>query len=122
MQNDDSYYRGKVATEGRWINYIFFNVLTQIPGSLLSIFVLLSVGYFIFTATYKWAQNYYYELIESLFFIQIPSFYDLITWPATSNPAFLLLLYSCLEMSKQFSPDPLHLPEFFSLMDDQCRT
>ncbi|NOR79859.1 MAG: hypothetical protein GQ529_03355 [Methyloprofundus sp.] len=96
MPNDDTYYRAKVATEGRWINYILFNVLTLISGSILSIFVLLSFGYFIFTATYKWTKNYYYSLIVSLLFIQIPSFYDLITWPATSTPAFLVLLLSVI--------------------------
>ena len=94
MPNADTYYKNNIATEGRWINYIFFNVLTQIPGSFLSISILLSFGYFIFSVTYKWSQNYYYALILSLLFIQTPSFYDLITWPAVSTPAFLVLLLS----------------------------
>ena len=93
MPNIDT-YKIKVETEGRWINYIFFNIFTHIPGSILSIFILLSFGYFTFVASYKWTQNYYYALIIALLFIQIPSFYDLITWPAVSSPAFLVLLLS----------------------------
>jgi len=94
MPNAETYYQSKVQSEGRWINYIFFNLFTHIPGSFLSIFILVSFGYFIFTAIYKWSQNYYYVLIVSLLFIQIPSFYDLITWPSTVAPIFLVLFLS----------------------------
>ena len=96
MSNAETYFTSSIPTEGRWINYFFFNVIAYIPvaGTFLSIFVLISFGYFIFTITYKWTENYYYALIVSLLFIQLPPFYDLITWPATATPVFLVLLLS----------------------------
>ena len=100
MPSADTYHNYKVTAEGRWLNYLLFNVLTHIRGSLLSIFILLSFGYFIFSVTYKWSQNYYYALILSLLSIQIPSFYDLITWPVASTPAFLVLLLSIFSQKR----------------------
>ncbi|WP_294117394.1 hypothetical protein [Thiolapillus sp.] len=92
MPNANTYYKYRVASEGRWIVYGLFYFITKIPGNILSIFALLSFGYFVFISIYKWVENYYYALILSLLFMQIPSFYDLITWPATAAPAFLVLL------------------------------
>ncbi len=94
MPNANTYFENKVANEGRWIIYIFFNVFTHVQGALLSIFALSSFGYFVFTAAYKWAQNYYYALMISLFFMQIPSFYDSTIWPTGITPASLVLLLS----------------------------
>jgi len=92
MPNANTYYHMKVATEGRWINYLLFDISDQISGRLLSVFILFSFAYFIFTAVYQWSKNYYYSFMLSLFFIQIPSLYDSIMWPATSAPAIVVLL------------------------------
>lgn len=91
IQND---YLRRVPTEGRWLNYIFFPLVKIIPGSLWSIFILTSFLYFIFYSAYKWTQNIYYSILLSLLFIQIPSFYGQIQWPATTAPTFFILLFA----------------------------
>jgi len=89
-----TYLLKKVSTEGRWINYLFFPITTKLSGSFLSIFILFSFFTFIWITIYKWTQNIYYSTLLSLLFLQIPSFYDLIQWPATSVLAFVILLLS----------------------------
>ena len=88
-QND---YLEKISSEGRWLNYIFFPILKSIPGNIWSIFVLSSFSYFTFISAYRWTQNVYYSGILALLFLQIPSFYDLIQWPAVVAPVFFILL------------------------------
>ena len=81
-----------VAQEGRWLNYIFFPLVKNVSGIIWSIFILMSFAYFIFYSAYKWTQNIYYSSLLSLLFLQIPSFYTLIQWPATAAPTFVVLL------------------------------
>ncbi len=100
MTDADTYYRFKVATEGRWINYIFFNILTRLSGEMLSIFIVCSFGYFIFTALCQWSKDHYYSLMVSLFFIQFPPLYNAILWPATSAPALAVLLLAVFLQKK----------------------
>jgi len=87
-------YLQKVSSEGRWLNYLLFPFLKSIYGGFWSVFVLISFSYFIFVASYRWTSNKLYSIIIALLFLQIPSFFDLITWPATTAPAFFILLLS----------------------------
>lgn len=87
-------YKYKVSSEGRWINYILYPVTTFISGKLLSLFILLTIPYFIFIILYRWSKNFYYAGLVSLLFLQIPSFSVILLWPATVAPAHLMLLLS----------------------------
>ena len=89
-----SHYSGKVSSEGRWLNYVLFPFTTAIPGNFWAIFILCSFACFIFVSAYEWTSNTFYSLLLALLFLQIPSFPDLITWPATAAPAFFVLLLS----------------------------
>jgi hypothetical protein len=80
--------------EGRWINYIFFPLLTLFSGKLLSFIILFSFTYFIFINTYKISKNILYGVLVSTLFVQLPPLYNQILWPATSLLAFLLLASS----------------------------
>ncbi len=100
MPSAETYYQDNVVSEGRWVIYLFFNLMVHIPGSILSIFSLLTFGYFVFKVSYQWSNNYYYSIVVSLLFIQIPSFYDLLTWPATATPAFIVLLIATILYKK----------------------
>lgn len=93
-------YLGKVSEEGRWLNYLLFHFVKNVSGSILATFSLLSFLFFIFVSTYKWTENCLYALIVAFLFVQIPSFYALLTWPATSAPSFLVLLFSTFSYKK----------------------
>jgi hypothetical protein len=97
------YYTDKVASEGRWINYIFFDLFSNINGRLLSIFIIGAFGYFIFFTAVKWTQNKYYSIILAFLCMQIPSFYALIGWPAVIAPALFVLLLSIYVYTKNIN-------------------
>ncbi|SFV55846.1 Membrane protein, GtrA family [hydrothermal vent metagenome] len=89
-------YLHKVEMEGRWLNYLLFPVLKKMNGSFAAILSLFAFGYFFYSAAYAWSKHRGYALLIALLMVQIPSLYDLLTWPATAIPAFLSLALSVL--------------------------
>ncbi len=90
----NDYFDSKVSTEGRWINYFLFDLVSNIDGKILSLFVLSSFGYFMFFVSYKWTKNIYYSIMLTMLFMQITPLYSLLQWPAVITPAFIVLLFS----------------------------
>ncbi len=89
-----NYLSDKVFPEGRWINYLFFYLVSNVNGKILSLFVLSFLGFFMFFVSHKWTKNTYYSIILSLLFLQIVPLYYFLQWPATITPAFIVLLVS----------------------------
>ncbi len=90
----DIYYEYHFSHEGRWINLISSSFLPLISGKILSLFIMFFFFYFIFISSYRWSKNFYYAIIVSLLFLQIPSLYAQLLWPATSVLAFFVLALS----------------------------
>jgi|GEM_PF-3465278 len=89
-------YMGKVVSEGRWLNYLLFPIVTVVPGFVWSLFGLASFCCFVFSAFYLWSRNAYYALVAALLFLQIPMLYALLLWPATTAPTMMVLLLAVL--------------------------
>lgn len=87
-------YLGKVASEGRWLNYLLYPIVTKVPGIVWSVFVLLAFAGYMFAVFHAWSKSFYYALLSALLFMQIPPFFAMIQWPATAAPSLMVLLLS----------------------------
>ena len=84
-------YFYKLMTEGRWINYVLWEVLRLINPHVSLIVIYLSLSYFSFTSAYRVVDSKRYALIISLLILQIPYLSYLSGWPTTLLPAFVAL-------------------------------
>lgn len=84
-------YRNKLIQEGRWINYILFKLIKQIPAHLSIAICLSSFFNFCFWIARKAGHPKLYSLAFALLSIQIPLLYYQMLWPVTPLPAFIFL-------------------------------
>ena len=96
----DSYY-GKLVSEGRWINYLFFNIIKTLDIHLIGLLNLL----FFFVFSYKCLENIFekrYAFLCALTILFIPPIHLLNEWSQTSFLSFLFLAVASF-IHKEFS-------------------
>lgn len=86
-------YIGKLKEEGRWINYLLFNVIREINPIVSILIHMLCLGYFSYKISNNIVKDEKISFMFSLAVISIPNFYSQIVWPVTSLPAFLFLFF-----------------------------
>lgn len=87
-----SYY-GKLVSEGRWLNYLFFNVIKTLDIHLIGILNI--ILFFLFS--FKCLENIFekkYAFLCALTALFVPSIHLLNEWPQTSFLSFLFLAIS----------------------------
>lgn len=89
-----SSYDDKLATEGRWINHLFFRYLQQVPASLAILLSYFSVIYFCFQVAFRVSGNAYMALAFGMLCALIPVLPVQLEWPETLLIGFLLLAAS----------------------------
>ena len=89
-----------VISEGRWLNWIFFP-LTRLINHHICIFLSLVLwGYFAYIVSKRFTSDRYLQIITTLLFMQIPSYYSVIGWPLTIFSAFILLAMSAYTVDR----------------------
>jgi hypothetical protein len=106
-------YDDKLASEGRWINYIFFDWLKQIPAFACIVISYACVGTFIFLISEKIVKNWRYSLAVALLVLNVPVLSVQLEWPETLLIAFLLLPIAAIESNR--IPDYVFFPLFSCL-------
>jgi hypothetical protein len=89
-------YLPRLRTEGRWINYLLFPIISIVPGKLASFLNLLFLFLFALVSCYRWTKNITYAFLVSLLIVQVAPFIAQILWPATSMSAFFILFLAAL--------------------------
>jgi len=92
MANQQTYDNFKLPSEGRWLNYILFDLLVSIPGRVASITSLLSFAFFGFYVGRYLKLEWRHSLLLALLAIEVPSHYSQLLWPATVLPSYLLMI------------------------------
>lgn len=106
-------YEDKLASEGRWINYIFFQWLRQIPAFACISISYVCIGAFVFFISEQIVKNRRYSLAVALLVLSVPVLSVQLEWPETLLIAFLLLPLAAIESKKL--PDYIFFP-LFSLL------
>jgi len=103
-RHDDLYYLDnytyQLRSDGRWLNYLFFDWLKIVPGWMATLAICCSFGVFWVIAAYQQSRVPSYSLLLSLLCLQIYPLYLQILWPATSLPAYLVLVLAALITSR----------------------
>jgi hypothetical protein len=84
-------YTQKLKGEGRWVNYILFGMIKQIPAHLSIAICLSSFFIFCFSIANNADHPILYSFGFALLSVQIPVLYFQLLWPVTPLPAFILL-------------------------------
>lgn len=108
-----STYADKVSEEGRWINYLLFDLLKVIPPRLCILLSYLSIAFFTYSVSQRLIEDWRYSLSLALLVLTIPVLAVLLEWSDTLLPAFLLLSVAVLESKKL--PDYIFFPVFSCL-------
>lgn len=83
-------YWSNLCKEGRWLNYLFFPVL-KFVGPHLAIFGAYGIVFYYFFSSALPFMRWKYALLFALAGTQLPSLCDLLTWPVSGLPSFLVL-------------------------------
>ncbi len=92
-------YGLKLKTEGRWLNFLSFNILKLIPPYLSILLSFCSFFYFIYICAVNIIQKKN-AVLFSLCTLQISPIYSLAGWPLTPLPSYLLLAASAFFYKK----------------------
>lgn len=97
-RQDSMYYVGgyddKLAEEGRWINYLFFNFLRILPSDIA---ILVSYGCvlgFAYSVAHRVTSNSYFSLAFGILCVLVPVLPVQLEWPETILFAFIFLALS----------------------------
>jgi len=105
-----SSYEDKLASEGRWINYIFFKLIKVIPAPLAILISMVSFAVFFFNCAQNQYKEWKWSALIALAIIQVPLLRIQLEWPETVIIGFILLALSSTESKK--IPDYLFFPLF----------
>lgn len=103
-------YDDKLAEEGRWINYLFFNFLRILPSDIAILVSYTCVMVFAFNVAFRVNNNIYFSLVFGVLCGLVPVLPVQLEWPETLLFGFILLALS--PRIQQIFP-PLY---FFPLM------
>lgn len=81
-------YDNKLSEEGRWINYLLFDYLRQVPGQLAVWLSYLGIAWFAYAMTFRYTNEVLFSLVFSLLICQIPILPAQLQWPETLLPAY----------------------------------
>ena len=99
-RHDSIYYEPdfvyKLRTEGRWINYIFFEFLRLINPYVAVVSQVLCLLYFTYFTAYKFCSDKVYSLLVASLLVQIPTFPQTLLWPVYALLACFTLISSIL--------------------------
>lgn len=84
-------YTGKFASEGRWINFLLFDGLRQVPAVVAGIICNLCLFIFGYNIAKKQTDNVLQAVLFGLLIVNIPYFTMLFKWPMTLIPGMVLL-------------------------------
>lgn len=89
-----SWYDGNLKQEGRWINYLLFDVIKSIPARVSSLLGLAAISLFTFLITEGVLKDIYLRVITSLSVLALPMLHSQMMWPNISFfPIAALLLF-----------------------------
>ncbi len=89
-------YFFRLASEGRWINYFFFNSLQKIPLHLAMAFDFALLFSFFYILIYKVTKNHLYTLLLAFLFMQACPIHTQIYWPNVILPAHIVLFSAAI--------------------------
>ena len=89
-----------VIAEGRWLNWIFFPVVRYLNPQICIFLSLVFWGFFAYIVSKRFTSDRYLQIITTLLFMQIPSYYSVIGWPLTIFSAFILLAMSAYAVER----------------------
>lgn len=84
-------YTDKLSQEGRWINYVFFPWLKQVPAPLAILVSYLTVIYFCYYIFLRVTANHYFSGCFGILCSLVPILPVQMQWPETLLIGFLLL-------------------------------
>lgn len=84
-------YWPKLVGEGRWINYLVFDLLKEINPNLAVFLDLFCLAVFSYYLARMLKVNSQALLVFIFLCLEVPSFYAIIGWPVTVLPTFVLL-------------------------------
>jgi hypothetical protein len=89
-------YSGKLAEEGRWVNYLLFEQLRQLNPSVAITLQLTCFALFVFIAARCLTRDLSYSFCVAVLSLAAAPLYIQLLWPNTSLPAFVALLSAAL--------------------------
>ena len=96
-------YTWKLVHDGRWLNYLLFDVLRKINAHFSFILCLALFGVYIAAVAHRVTGERIGAFAITLIALQSPSLYMQLLWPITLLPAFMVLA-SSIYFSKHTSP------------------
>jgi len=90
----------KVQQEGRWLNYLLFDVLQFIPGHLAWFLNLIFIGVGFYLVSKELGFSALHSSIFTLCCIMFPGLHEQNTWPVTSLPASVLFLIAVMAITR----------------------
>ncbi len=95
-------YASKLATEGRWINYLFFDTLKSLPPNLLICIKVVSIACFFYIVATNYTGSKSTGLVCSLALLQSPSIVAESLWPGVSSLCYVFLALIALFYKERF--------------------
>lgn len=108
-----STYADKLSEEGRWINYLLFNILKVTPSAFSILISYFCLAFFSYSVIQRVVKHWQYSLALALLILTTPVLAVLLEWPDTLFPAFLILAVAVSESKKL--PDYIFFPLFSCL-------
>lgn len=87
-------YGDKLADEGRWINYLFFDLLRLVPSDIAILFSYACVIIFTYTVAQRVTNSVYFSAAFSILCALVPVMPVQLEWPETLLIGFGLLAFS----------------------------
>lgn len=91
--NFDQYLNDPFIHQGRWLNLIFYNLVTTINSHLSIILIFIFSFYFFYKCANKITDTKN-SVVIALALLQIPAFYQFLLWPIIPLSSFLILALS----------------------------
>ena len=89
-----SWYDGNLKQEGRWINYLLFDIIKSIPAHITSLMGLAAISLFTYLITEGVLKDVYLRIISSLSVLALPMLHSQMMWPnITFFPLVALLIF-----------------------------
>lgn len=89
-----SAYNDKLAEEGRWINYLFFNFLRILPSDLAILISYASIVGFTYSVAVRVTNSQYFSLAFGILCVLVPVLPVQLQWPETLLFGFIFLALS----------------------------